>query len=156
VAEGNRVEKGDVVCRFDSSEIDKNIAQQEIKAKQAAAKIETTRQEVEIARNTGESEIIKAQVDLTLAELDLEMYQKGTYVAETDEIRGDIGLKTKSLEEAKNKLEQLQGLVKKGFRSPNELRQEQANVDGSDLALRGAKAKLMVKEKYEYKRKSTE
>ena len=52
--EGNRVEKGDIVCRFDSSEIDKSIAKQQIQAKQASSKIEITKQEVEIARNTGE------------------------------------------------------------------------------------------------------
>jgi HlyD family secretion protein len=154
--EGNKVEKGDIVCRFDSSEIDKNIAQQEIKSKQASSKIETSRQEVEIAKNKGESEIIAATVELTLGELDLEMYQKGTYVFETDEIKGDIGLKVKKLEESKNTLEQIQGLVKKGFKSPGDLRAAQSQLEGDDLTLRGAKAKLMVKEKYEYKRKSTE
>src|SRR5262249_47284980 len=136
--------------------IDKNIAQQEIKSKQAASKIETSRQEVEIAKNKGESEIIAATVELQLGELDLEMYQKGTYIFERDDIRGDIGLKTKKLEESKNFLEQMKGLVKKGFKSPSELRAAQSALDGDDLTLQGAKAKLMVKEKYEYKRKSTE
>lgn len=154
--EGNRVEKGQIVCRFDSAEIDKNIAQQEIKSKQASSKIETTRQEVEIARNKGESEIIAASVELQLGELDLEMYQKGTYVFETDEIRGDIGLKAKKVEESTNKLEQFQALLKKGFKTPADVRAAQSELDGDELTLRGAKAKLMVKEKYEYKRKSTE
>jgi RND family efflux transporter MFP subunit len=154
--EGNHVKKGDIVCRFDSMEIDKNIAQQEIKAKQAATKIETTRQEVEIARNKAESDVIAASVEFALAELDLEMYQKGTYVAETDEIRGDIGLKTKNYEEGKNKLAQFKELVKKGIKSPNDLREVQANLDGNELQLKGAQAKLMVKEKFEYRRKSTE
>ena len=36
VPEGTKVKKGDVVCKFDSSEIDKNIAQQDIKVKQAS------------------------------------------------------------------------------------------------------------------------
>lgn len=154
--EGNHVEKGEIVCRFDSAEIDKNIAQQEIKAKQASAKIETSRQEVEIAKNKGESEIIAATVELQLGELDLEMYQKGTYIFETDEIKGDIGLKAKKVEESKNKLEQFQNLLKKGFKSPSDVRAAQSELDGDELTLQGAKAKLMVKEKYEYKRKSTE
>lgn len=154
--EGNHVAKGEIVCRFDSAAIDKNIAQQEIKAKQASSKIETSRQEVEIAKNKGESEIIAANVELQLGELDLEMYQNGTYVFETDEIKGDIGLKTKKLEESKNKLEQFQGLVKKGFKTPGELRTAQSELQGDDLTLKGARAKLMVKEKYEFRRKSTE
>jgi len=154
--EGNHVEKDEIVCRFDSAEIDKNIAQQEIKAKQASAKIQTSEQEVEIAKNKGASEIIAAKVELQLGELDLEMYQKGTYVFETDEIRGDIGLKAKKVEESKNKLTQFQNLLKKGFKSPSDVRAAQSELEGDELTLQGAKAKLMVKEKYEYKRKSTE
>lgn len=156
VPEGNHVEKGDIVCRFDSAEIDKNIAQQEIKAKQASSKIETSRQEVEIARNKGESEIIAAQVELTLAELDLEMYQKGTYVADTEKIQGSIALKTKELKEAENQWEQMKGLVKKGFKSPSDLRVVESQVDGKKLELQGVRSELMVKQKFEYKRKTAE
>ncbi len=100
VPEGTKVKKGEIVCKFDSSEIDKNIAQQDIKVKQARSKIETTQQEMEIQRNKGESDIIAAKVELTLAELDLEKYQKGDYPAETTKQKGEIGLKKKDLEEA--------------------------------------------------------
>jgi RND family efflux transporter MFP subunit len=156
VPEGNQVKKGDVVCRFDSQEIDKNIAQQEIKVKQALSKIETTRQEVEIARNKGESEIIKSQVDLSLAELDLEMYQKGTYIAEIEEILGNMGLQSKDLAEAKNKRDQYQTLVKKGFKTPQDLNVEETNVKRLQVMLQGVETKHKVKKDYEYKRKSTE
>ena len=154
--EGNRVEKGAIVCRFDSSEIDKNIAQQEIKAKQAATKIETSRQELEIARNKGESEIIAATVELELGKLTLEKYQKGDYVAESADIQGQIALKTKSVREAENELEQIRGLVKKGFKSPSDQRTTESKFEGAKLELKGVQSKLMVKEKYEYKLKSTE
>ena len=122
VPEGNKVEKGDVVVRFDSAEIEKNIAQQDIKAKQALSKIETSKQEVEIAKNKGESEETEAKVEFTLAELDLEKYQKGDYVYEVDDLKAAIGLSTKDLEEAKNRRESFEALVKKGFKSPDQLR----------------------------------
>ena len=122
VPEGNKVEKGDVVFRFDSAEIEKNIAQQDIKAKQALSKIETSKQEVEIAQNKGESEVTDATVEFELAQLDLEKYQKGDYLYELDDLKGAIGLSTKDLEEAKNRLEQFKALVKKGFKSPDQLR----------------------------------
>ncbi len=154
--EGNHVEKGEIVCRFDSAEIDKNIAQQAIKAKQAATKIETSRQELEIARNKGESEIIAAKVELELGELTLEKYQKGDYVAESAEIKGNIALKTKSLNEAENDLEQFRGLVRKGFKSPNDLRTKESQFEGAKLELEGVQTKLKVKERFEYKLKSTE
>ena len=154
--EGNHVEKGDIVCRFDSAEIDKNIAQQEIKSKQAFSKIETSKQEVEIAKNKGESDIITAEVELKLALLALEKYQKGEYVAEREKIQGEIGLKTKELNEAKNQLEQMQGLVKRGFKSAGDLRVTQSQLDGKEFELKSANTSLMVKEKYDYQYKSTE
>jgi RND family efflux transporter MFP subunit len=156
VGEGTKVKKGEIVCKFDSSEIDKNIAQQDIKVKQAASKIETSRQELEIQRNKGESDIIAAKVELALAELDLEKYQKGDYPAETTKQKGEIGLKKKDYEEAKNKLEQFQQLMKKGFRSAEVVRIQQADVARSQLQYESAVLELKVKENYEYKRKTTE
>ena len=43
VPEGNKVKKGEIVCKFDASEIEKKIAEQQIKVKQALSKIETRR-----------------------------------------------------------------------------------------------------------------
>lgn len=156
VPEGTHVEKGDVVCRFDSGEIEKNVAQQEIKVKQAASKIETTKQEVEIARNKGESEIIAADVELRLAELDLKMYQKGTYVAETEKIQGNIGDMTKKLQEAEDKLGKTKDLVRKGFKSKSDERTATTEKEGLEIAVKGLNSELMVKKKYEFERKSTE
>ena len=156
IAEGSHVNKGDIVCRFDSGELEKNIAQQEIKAKQALSKIETSKQEVEIAKNKGESEIIAARLEFELAKLDLEMYREGTYLAETDKIRGAIGLNEKNLREALNKQEQVIALMKKGFKSPQDKRVADADVDGLQVGLRGVTQELKVKTDYEFKRKSTE
>jgi RND family efflux transporter MFP subunit len=154
--EGNKVEKGDIVCRFDSSEIDKTIAKQKIQAKQAATKVETTKQEVEIARNTGESAVIAAIVDRDLGELDLDMYQKGTYIAETEKIDGTIALKKKELVEANNALEQMKGLVKKGFKSPTDQRAAEGQLASKTLELQSTKSEMKVKKQYEYRRRTTE
>jgi len=156
VAEGAKVTKGQIVCKFDSSEIDKNIAQQDIKVKQAQSKIETTKQELEIQRNKGESDIIAAKVELVLATLDLEKYQKGDYPAETTKQKGAIGLKKKDMEEAKNKLDQGRQLMKKGFKSPEQVRIQEVDVARTQLDYESSLLELKVKENYEYKRKSTE
>ncbi len=156
VPEGTHVKKGDVVCKFDSSEIDKNVAQQNIKYKQASARIETTRQEMEIQRSKGEIDIIDARVQLTLARLDLEKYQKGDYPAETTKQKGEIGLKKKDLEESKNKLEQYRGLMKKGFKTPEQVRIQEMEVARYQLQHDSSILELKVKENYEYKRKTTE
>ena len=156
VPEGSKVEKGQVVCRFDSSEIDKSIAQQEIKSSQAISKIETTKQEVEIQRNKSESEVIDATVEYKLAELDLEKYKKGDYIAEIEDINGSIALATKELEKSKDQHEQVKGLLKKGFKSPNDLRVAESTQNQYEFSLKRDQQKLMVKKDYEYKRKTVE
>ncbi|MFI5461603.1 MAG: efflux RND transporter periplasmic adaptor subunit, partial [Isosphaerales bacterium] len=156
VPEGTKVKKGEIVCKFDSSEIEKNIAQQDIKVKQAVSKIETTQQEREIQRNKGESDIIAAKVELSLAELDLEKYQKGDYPAETTKQKGTIGLNKKDYEESKNKLEQFKGLMKKGFKTPDAVRIQDMEVARNKLQYESALLELKVKENYDYKRKTTE
>jgi RND family efflux transporter MFP subunit len=156
VPEGTKVKKGEIVCKFDSSEIDKKIAEQQIKVKQALTRIETTRQEMEIQRNKGEGDTIAAKVETALAELDLEKYQKGDYPFETTKQRGEIGLKKKDMQESMNKLDQANQLMKKGFKSPEQVRIQEADVARTKLQYESSLLELKVKENYEYKRKTTE
>jgi RND family efflux transporter MFP subunit len=156
VPEGTKVKKGDVVCKFDSSEIDKNVSQQDIKVKQALAKIETTQQELEIQRNKGESDIIAAKVEMTLAKLDLEKYVEGDFKAETTKQKGEIRLKEKDLREAKNKLEQYRQLFKKGLKAQELVTVQESAVAQTELLYESAKIELEVKQKYDFKKKTTE
>ncbi len=156
VPEGTKVKKGDIVAKFDGSEIQKNIAQQEIKYKQSTARIETTQQEVEIQRNKGESDIIAAKVELVLAELDLEKYQKGDYPAEFTKQEGEMSLKKKDVESEAAKLEQYKALMKKGFKTSEDVRIQNSTLAAKELDYSSSKQFLEVKKKYEYKRKSTE
>ena len=120
------------------------------------ARIETTQQEMEIQRNKGESDIIAARVELALATLDLEKYQKGDYPAETTKQKGEIGLKKKDLQGSKNKLEQYQGLMKKGFKTPNRSVSRRWKSPGIELQYESSILELKVKENFEYRRKTTE
>lgn len=156
VPEGTRVKKGDVVCTFDNSEIEKSIKEQEIKVKQAESKIETTAQEVEIAKSKGQSEILDAEVELKLSKLDQEKYQEGDYLVERADITGAIALAKKDLEDATEKREQFRALVKKGFRSPEQLRSVEQEYSKTLNYLERDQEKLRVKEKFEYPRKMVE
>ena len=156
IPEGSKVKKGDVVAKFDGSEIQKNIAQQEIKFKQATARIETTQQEMEIQRNKGESDVIAAEVELTLARLDLEKYQKGDYPAEITKSRGEMELKKKDVEAEKAKLAQYNSLMRKGFKTADDVRIQSSTLAAKELDYSSSQQFLSVKTDYEYKRKSTE
>ena len=156
IPEGSKVKKGEVVCKFDGAEIQKHIAEQQIKVKQAVARIETTQQEMEIQRNKGESDVIAAKVDLTLAQLDLEKYQKGDYPAEYTKGEGEMELKKKDVSAEAAKLEQYKALLKKGFKTSEDIRIQASMLAAKELDYKSSKQFLDVKKQYEYKRKSTE
>lgn len=156
VPEGNRVEKGEVVCRFDSAEIDKSIAQQEIKAKQAEGKLAATKQDIEIQRNDGESKVAEATVELRLAELNLQKYQEGDYNAEIADMEGNIAQNTQKLEEAVNKLEQYKDLVKRGFKSLEQLRSVEQEHSQFKSFVERDRLKLQIKRQFEYQLKTVE
>lgn len=156
IPEGTHVKKGEVVCKFDGSEIEKYIAEQEIKAKQAAAKVETTQQEVEIQRNKGESDIIAARVELKLAQLDLKKFKEGDFPAEYKKSEGEMQLAKKDVEAESAKLEQFKALLKKGFKTPEDIRIQTSTLAASELKYQSLRQFLDVKQKYEYERKSTE
>ncbi len=55
-----------------------------------------------------------------------------------------------------NKLEQYKQLMRKGFKSPEQVRIQEADVARTKLQYESALMELKVKENYEYKRKTTE
>jgi RND family efflux transporter MFP subunit len=154
--EGTRVKKGDEVVRLDTDKLKRTVAEQEVKYNTAAGKFESARQELEVQKNKAETETAKAQLALTLAELDLEKYIKGEYQADLDEKKGLIKLAEKELQDAEEKLKYYQTFVKKGFGTPEQLRLKELEVEKARNYLERDKAKLVVLEKYTKKRQEAE
>jgi RND family efflux transporter MFP subunit len=148
VAEGTSVKKGTLVVRFDSDKIRRMVSEQEIKFKNADGKARASREELDVQKNKGESEIAKAELAVDLAKLDREKYLDGDYKVEVDEKKAAINLAERELKEAEEKLEGFRNFVKKGFGTPEQLVQKELEVEQKKNALEGNKAKLMVLEKY--------
>jgi RND family efflux transporter MFP subunit len=154
--EGTRVKKDDVVVKFDTDKLKRTLAEQEVKYNTAAGKFEAARAELEVQKNKAESEIAKAQLALTLADLDLEKYVKGEYQADLEEKEGAIKLAEKDLQDAEEKLKHFQTFVKKGFGTPEQLRLKELEVEQKRNYLERDKAKLAVLVKYTKKRQEAE
>ena len=157
VPEGTKVKKGDLVVKFDTSEIEKSIAQQKLKASQAQSKIETTKQEIEIAENKGQGEIKDAEVELKLAVGTLEKYRESDFKAEMFDLKGIKAQdEAGQAEEAKTKYEQTKALVKKGFRSPEQERGAKTEYEQYSFFVDRDIEKLKSKQDFEYALKSLE
>ncbi len=150
--EGTHVKKDDEVVRLDTEKLKRTLAEQEVKYNTAAGKYAAARQELEVQKNKAETDTAKAQLALTLAELDLEKYVKGEYQADLDEKKGNIKLAEKELQDTEEKLKHYQMFVKKGFGTPEQLRLKELEVEKARNFLERDKAKLEVLEKYARKR----
>jgi RND family efflux transporter MFP subunit len=156
VEEGSSVKKGDVVVRFDSSKIEKEIAEQEIEVNRAKKERDAALQEVEVQKNKGESELAQAKMELKLADLDLKKYEEGDYLVNLNEMKGKIALAEFELEKNRDYFRHLQELVKSGFREPDQLQGAKQQVESARFNLQRDKEKLRVLQKYDHERSLTE
>jgi RND family efflux transporter MFP subunit len=156
VPEGTRVKKGDVVARLDADTLLKGVNEQEVKWEQAVGKGKTAQSELEVQKNKAESEIAKAALALTLAQIDYESYEEGEFQVEQDKRKGTLELGKKELKEAEDGLEFTRNLVKKGFAQMEQLRVMELTVEGKRYAVRQQEADLKVLTKFNKVRKLTE
>jgi HlyD family secretion protein len=156
IPDGTPVKKGDEVVRFDPDVLQKTITEQEVKWEQAEGKVRTAINELEVQKNKAESEIAKAQLALTLADLDNASYLEGEYQVELDKRKGTLELGKKELKEAEDNLDFTRELVKKGFAQLEQIRVMELNVEGKRYNVRQQEADLRVFEKYTKLRKVTE
>ena len=154
--EGTKVTKGEEVARFDTDALAKAISLQEVKCETADSKIKTAQGELEVQKNKAESEIAKAQLALTLADIDNESYLKAEYGIEFDKRSGALSNAKKDLEDAKDSLEFNRTLVKKGLAQPQQLRALELKVDATTLSVKQQEADIKVLEDYTKKRKVLE
>ncbi len=154
--EGTRVTKDQEVAKFDPEKLNRSFAEQEIKWKQALGKAGVAKGELEVQVNKAESEVAKAALALTLAELERDKYLEGEYQVELDKVKGAIELAEKDLAEAKDKLAFYREFEKKGFGTPEQTRLRELAVAQNEYLLRVQKNSLIVLEKFTRKQKETE
>ena len=156
LTEGAHVTKGQEVCRFDTEKLQKSYSEQEVKWEQAEGKAKAAKGDLEVQINKGESEIAKAQLALTLADLDRDKYLEGEYAVEYYKVKGAIELAEKDLKEAEDKLAFYRDYEKKGFGTPEQTRVRELALEQNRYLLEMNKISLKVLEKYTRKQKLTE
>lgn len=156
VPEGSAVEAGALVVEFDSSEIDKLIAANKSKLVAAEGKLESAKQELAVQRNKGESDIAAAELELQLADLDLIKYRDGDYIAEKADMERSISEGDAELKKVSDELVNMRALVRKGFRSPEQLRELELRVKTAQFRVDRDQQKYNVLLKFDHQRKITE
>jgi RND family efflux transporter MFP subunit len=154
--EGTPVTKDQVVVKFDTEELSKKHAEQEIKVKQAEAKAKVAKEELEVQKNKAESEIAAKELAQDLAELDRKKYLEGDYKVEEEGMKGAIALAERDLEQANEDLEHYRKFVKKGFGTPTQLRVKEQEVERTKFFLKRDQASLLVLQTFTLQRQEKE
>lgn len=154
--QGAQVRSGDEVMRFDTGAIERALAAQQIKVMQTEAAAKAAQELLKIETNKADSEVAKAKLALTLAKLDKKKYAEGDYGVEVDNLKGSIALAEADLNEAKDTAEYYAKLVKKGFRTPEQLRAKEQAMKRAEYNLSRDREKLRVLEEFTRERQLVE
>ena len=156
VPEGSKVKKGDKVAEFETREIDTDIQQKEVEVNEAKGVLDESEQALEIQINKNETDIATAKLEYDLAVIDLEKYKEGTFVAEKADLDRAIKEAEAELEKVRDEKNNIELLVRKGFKTPQQLREYQLRELTYQFQVERDQQKLRVLEKYERKRQMTE
>ncbi len=154
--EGSVVKKGEVVAKLEAEEVDREIAEKEVQLNESKGKLDQANQELEIQLNKSESDIAAAELELKLADLDLEKYRDGDFKAEQADQKRAIEEAQAQLQKVRDERDNIELLVKKGYRSPQELREIQLRQNSLEFQVERDERKLLVLETYDHTRKITE
>ncbi len=134
VPDGAQVKQGDSLVRLDSSSIEDDILAQEI----VLAKAEADR--------------IKAEKDLSAAEIAVEEYLEGTFVQELHKLEIDLTVARANFTAAESVLQFANKMYKKGYATARELRTKEYALEQSRRDIGIAELKKRVLEKYSSKK----
>ncbi len=148
--EGSIVEKGQIVAKFDTSEIDKQITERTARVNEEKTEVESAEQDLKVQKDENASLIRKAQQTLEFARLDLKKYQEGDYLVSRSEIEGTISEAQTTVDKARRDRENMRVLVKRRVRSYEQLREAEQVVKSAELRLKSAKQKLNSLVKFEH------
>ena len=156
VEEGATVQKGDVVVRFDNSEITQRVAAQKIKVTNAEKAVTNAEEQLELQKNKNESDIAAAEMAKNLADLDLKKYIEGDYIEQLAEADRSIAESKARLAQMQQQLKNTRVLVKKGFREPEQLRELEQTVKSAQFQVDRDIQRKEILVKFDHQRKITE
>ncbi len=119
--EGSRVKPGDLLVQMDSSDLEDNLSEREIRVENAQADLVQAQQNLEVTRNQSRSDISRAELDVEFARLDLKKYWEGEYPNELARAQDRIRLSNQELEQARDRYEGSQRLYESQYISASEL-----------------------------------
>ncbi len=138
IDEGKVVTNGQLIVELDSSELEKQLTDQQIVVGNSEAALLQSREKLAIAEIEKESSISQAQLKLMLARLEREKYIEGEYPQQLQESGSKIALAREEVERAIEKLDWTRKLADEGFVTRSDLQSDEFSLQQKRLALDSA------------------
>ncbi len=144
------VVKDQLLVRLNTSNLENEIADQEIRVRNARAAKIRAEENLAVTRSQNRSDISKAQLDLEFARQDLKKYIEGEYPQELAKAQADITIASVELRRAQDKLGYSEDLHEKGFITRTELEADGLSVTRAQLDKKLAEGRKALLETYTY------
>jgi HlyD family secretion protein len=156
IEEGINVKKGDLLIELDSSKLEDQLVDNQIKVHNSEAAYVRARENLDVVKNQAESDLDKAELTLRFARQDLIKYVEGEYPKELNESESRITVAQEELNRAQEKLKWSQKLFDEKYISETELQADALATKKAELDLELAVNNLALLKEYTYKRKLAE
>jgi HlyD family secretion protein len=148
IEEGSQVEKGELLVRLASDEIEERITQEEANEASAIAALEAAEKDLEILIDQNKSDIRKAELKVELAEIDRKKYLEGDAKKSFMDAELEIERAEQMLERATLDCEAAEKLYEQKYRTKSEWLQAKFNLEEAERTLEKARLSLKILTKY--------
>jgi len=148
INEGTNVQTGDLLAEFDAGKIEEDFQQQEVKTVNARTNLEIAQEKVAITQGDCEAATLDSEVELELARLDMEKFEKGDYPQEVRQNIASIALADEDVQRSSEKMEWSERLAKDGYLTRTELQADELALKRKKIDLEMAATKLNLLTNY--------
>lgn len=152
VPEGTNVREGQLIVELDASSLEEQRTSQEIALLKAESAYVHARENLEVTRSQGESDISKAQLEYDFARTDLRKYLDGEYPQELQKAEAKISIAEEELQRAEEKVNWSQRLHDEGHVTRAELEADALEAKRKAIELELAQSELVLLKNYTHDR----
>jgi len=154
--EGTHVKKGELLVELDASKLQDAKVDQEIRVQNAEAAFIRARENLEVVRNQGQSDVEQAELTLRFGGEDLKKYKEGEYPNQVKELQARVTLAQEELQRAQHRLRWSRTLFQEKYLSETELKADELAASKAKLELELANNNLALLKEYTHKRRLDE
>jgi len=148
IDEGMTVKAGDLLVEFNASELIEKRKEQEIVVGNAESAVTVTTEKLEITKGDCEASQLDSDVELTLAKMEREKYERGDYPQLLRQSESDMALADEEVKRATEKFEWSKRLAEASFLTRTDLQADQLELTRKRINFDMSETKMSVLTNY--------